>query len=609
MSLISQNVLLNKPTEEIRQKEEEEEGREEENGEKSTGETETAALKRRKRKRGKSSKFEEAKREEDMKNLQNDLFGSIYSPLEFGNESHQAPLFFIDRSADDETAVFEEDAKSELEEEETRKPVWVDDEEETAEVDILNGANRLRKLRREEDEKVISAADYVSRLRAQHDELLRSNGEAVVRGGKRLLPGLLEYSKLVDANSEEPSRGPVNSVQFHRNAQLLLTAGRDGRMRFFQIDGKRNPKIQSVFIEDCPVRKASFLPDGSQVIMGGRRKYFYSLDLVKGAIDKVGPLMGREEKSLESFEVSPDSKTIAFIGNEGYILLVCPRYKKLIGTVKMNGTARSLAFADDGRLLMSSGGDGHVYTWDLRKRECLHKGIDEGCLTGSALCTSVDSTLFAAGSSTGIVNVYNREEFIGGKRKPAKTIENLTTKIDYMKFNHDNQILAIGSTMQKNSLKLVHLPSYNVFSNWPAPRLTLGRPQCMDFSPNSGFMAVGNSEGKVKHKYLVCGRFGLRRLAQVDHNVKALAGCSGKRFHIQAEWAKEASDRHDRQERVLIQKNVCNDMKATNSKCWKDLNPPVNGEDSLYILDFFCFMNLLYEVGEIHKTEEINIKK
>ncbi|KAK1285613.1 hypothetical protein QJS10_CPB20g01373 [Acorus calamus] len=531
MSLISQNVLLNKPTEEIRQKEEEEEeGREEENGEKSTGETETAALKRRKRKRGKSSKFEEAKREEDMKNLQNDLFGSIYSPLEFGNESQvkekdQAPLFFIDRSADDETAVFEEDAKSELEEEETRKPVWVDDEEETAEVDILNGANRLRKLRREEDEKVISAADYVSRLRAQHvklnpgtdwarigsgdrgasdgddddeeDELLRSNGEAVVRGGQRLLPGLLEYSKLVDANSEEPSRGPVNSVQFHRNAQLLLTAGRDGRMKFFQIDGKRNPKIQSVFVEDCPVRKASFLPDGSQVIMGGRRKYFYSLDLVKGAIDKVGPLMGREEKSLESFEVSPDSKTIAFIGNEGYILLVCPRYKKLIGTVKMNGTARSLAFADDGRLLMSSGGDGHVYTWDLRKRECLHKGIDEGCLTGSALCTSVDSTLFAAGSSTGIVNVYNREEFIGGKRKPVKTIENLTTKIDYMKFNHDNQILAIGSTMQKNSLKLVHLPSYNVFSNWPAPRSTLGRPQCMDFSPNSGFMAVGNSEGKV----------------------------------------------------------------------------------------------------------------
>ncbi|KAK1262568.1 hypothetical protein QJS04_geneDACA018385 [Acorus gramineus] len=383
-----------------------------------------------------------------MKNLQNDLFGSIYSPLEFGNESQvrgkdQAPLFFIDRSADDETAVFEEDVKSELEEEETRKPVWVDDEEETAEVDILNGANRLRKLRREEDEKVISAADYVSRLRAQHvklnpgtdwariddeeDELLRSNGEAVVRGGQRLLPGLLEYSKLVDANSEEPSRGPINSVQF----------------------------------------------------------------------DKVGPLMGREEKSLESFEVSPDSKTIAFIGNEGYILLVCPRYKKLIGTVKMNGTARSLAFADDGRLLMSSGGDGHVYTWDLRKRECLHKGIDEGCLTGSALCTSVDSTLFAAGSSTGIVNVYNREEFIGGKRKPVKTIENLTTKIDYMKFNHDNQILAIGSTMQKNSLKLVHLPSYSVFSNWPAPRLTLGRPQCMDFSPNSGFMAVGNSEGKV----------------------------------------------------------------------------------------------------------------
>lgn len=80
-----------------------------------------------------------------------------------------------------------------------------------------------------------------------------------------------------------------------------------------------------MFIEDSPILKASFMPDGSQVILSGRRKFFYSCDLVK----------------------------------------------ELIGTLKMNGMARSLPFVDGGRQLMSSGGDGQVYRWDLRTRRCI----------------------------------------------------------------------------------------------------------------------------------------------------------------------------------------------------------------------------------------------
>ncbi|WOL15398.1 hypothetical protein Cni_G24179 [Canna indica] len=490
--------------------------------------------------------------QEEMKNLEDSLFGTLYTPLEFGKEAdsnggggklvaQDHPLFFMDKSTCNEMVVYEEDLKAmggkSLNEE--MKPVWVDEEEEETKVNIVR-VNRLRKLRKEADEHLISGADYVARLRAQHaklnpgtgwasmdrkharsgdfddssddesgvsiadgyedaggNDILRSNDELVIKSTTKLLPGLLEYSSLVDANAEEPSSGPINSVQFHRNGQLLLTAGLDRRLRFFQVDGKRNPKIQSIFIEDCPIHKASFLPDGSEVILAGRRKFFYSFDLVKAAVSRIGPLTGREEKSLEVFEVSADSKTIAFIGNEGYIFLISSRTKELIGTLKMNGSARSLAFADGGQQLISSGGDGHVYHWDLRTRRCIHKGVDEGSITGSALCASQDSSLFAAGSSSGIVNVYKSEEFLGGKKKPLKTIENLTTMVDHMKFSPDAQILAISSRMKKNGLKLVHIPSFNVFSNYPPPRFSLQYPRCLDFSPGGGFMTVGNAGGKV----------------------------------------------------------------------------------------------------------------
>lgn len=486
----------------------------------------------------------------EMQKLENFLFGSLYSPVEFGKEEElngvsaqekdDSALYIMDRSANSSLSAYEDDfgLLDESDNEDgprERKPVWVDEEEEKATVNIKN-VSRLRKLRNEENENSISGSEYVLRLRAQHaklnpgtewaqldvqtrvdsddddmsfasadghdnidsiDDFLRTGENLVAKSGAKLLPGLLEYSRLVDANAEEPSNGPIHSVQFHRNAQLLLATGLDRKLRFFQIDGKRNTKIQSIYLEDCPIRKASFLPDGSQVIISGRRKFFYSLDLVKAKVDKIGPLVGREEKSLEVFEVSPDSSTIAFTGNEGYILLVSTKTKELIGTLKMNGTVRSMAFADDGRQLLSSGGDGQVYHWDLRTRTCIHKAVDEGCLNGTSLCTSSNGALFAAGSDSGIVNIYNRQEFLGGKKKPLKTIENLTTKVDFIKFNHDSQILAICSKMKKSSLKLIHVPSFTAFSNWPPPKKNLQYPSCMDFSPEGGYMAVGNAAGKV----------------------------------------------------------------------------------------------------------------
>lgn len=514
----------------------------------SVSDSQVVSHRKRKKERKEENKKVEIEQEAEIKKLENFLFGSLYSPVDFAKDEDEedrkevvndTAMYFVDRSANSGLSVYEDDANlaeenGDEEDAKQRKPVWIDEEEEKTSVNIAK-VNRLRKLRKEEDESVISGSAYVSRLRAHHvklnpgtewanlesvernysssdedsddekhykgvegvGDILRTDEDLVVKGRTKLLPGLLEYSRLVDANAEEPSGGPINSVQFHRNAQLLLAGGLDRRLRFFQIDGKRNTKIQSIFLDDCPIRKASFLPDGSAVIVSGRRKFFYSFDLVKAKVDKIGPLTGREEKSLEAFEVSPDSKTIAFLGNEGYILLVSSKSKELIGTLKMNGTVRSIAFTNDGHQLLSSGGDGQIYHWDLRTRACFHKGVDEGCINGTSLCTSPSGNLFAAGSDCGIVNIYNRDDYLGGKRKPTKTIENLTTKVDFMKFNHDAQILAICSSMKKNSLKLVHIPSFTVFSNWPPSNRSLHYPRCLDFSPHGGFMAMGNAGGKV----------------------------------------------------------------------------------------------------------------
>lgn len=487
---------------------------------------------KRKRKKMKISEKTLERQAEQAAKLESILFGKSARETDVGNDLNGAVDIF---SSSREVAVVEKVGK---------KPVWLDEDEEKTVIRV-SGINRLRKLRKEQEEEHVSGGDYVSRLRAQHTVLNRGtswaelpsertirkeelpgwgsesdteeggreedNGELVneehqtlldssdlvVKSSSRLPHGVLEITAMRDGNSEEPSNAVIQSVQFHRNAQILMTAGFDKRLRLFQIDGKRNPKLQSIFLEDFPIHKAAFVPDGSKVVASSRRKHYFVYDMEGGQVQKINPLMGRTEKSLESFEVSPDNKQIAFLGNDGYILLSSLATKQWVANLKMNGSVRSVSFAENGNHLLSTGGDGEIYHWDLRTRRCFHKGTDEGCVKSSSLAVSSDSKLFATGSGSGVVNVYNREAFIGGATRPVKSLMNLVTTADNLKFNNDSQILAIVSRMKKNALKLVHLPSYTIFSNWPSQQTPLHYVHSLDFSPGGGYLAVGNAVGRV----------------------------------------------------------------------------------------------------------------
>ncbi len=101
-------------------------------------------------------------------------------------------------------------------------------------------------------------------------------------------------------------------------------------------------------------------------------------------------------------------------------------------------------------------------------------------------------------STSGIVNLYGVEDCRSTSYpEPLKIIDNLTTPISALCFNHDAQILAIASKVKKDSLRLIHVPTRRVFSNWPTANTPLGYVNCMDFSPNGGYLAMGNDKGKV----------------------------------------------------------------------------------------------------------------
>jgi len=60
----------------------------------------------------------------------------------------------------------------------------------------------------------------------------------------------------------------------------------------FQVDGRQNPKIQSIYLQKFPIFKAHFSADGREVIMSSKYHSFQCYDMVEGKIVKVPHVKG-----------------------------------------------------------------------------------------------------------------------------------------------------------------------------------------------------------------------------------------------------------------------------------------------------------------------------
>merc|ERR1712137_747449 len=96
--------------------------------------------------------------------------------------------------------------------------------------------------------------------------------------------GLIDFKQCTDVNKEYPLKSRVSALEFHPSAQVALVGGLNNTVALFQVDGKYNPKIQSIYMEKSPVYCAHFTQDGEQIVMGTIHKSFKYFDMMAGKI-------------------------------------------------------------------------------------------------------------------------------------------------------------------------------------------------------------------------------------------------------------------------------------------------------------------------------------
>jgi U3 small nucleolar RNA-associated protein 18 len=139
-----------------------------------------------------------------------------------------------------------------------------------------------------------------------------------------------------------------------------------------------------------------------------------------------------------------------------------------------------------------------MYIWDLNSRTCINRAIDDGCVSCASLAASPNGQFIATGSKHGVVNIYKMDALLQNQEPiPLKIMKNLVTSITSLKFNPTSEILAAASNDMHNAFRMLHIPSFTIFSNFPTFQTNIGMPQTINFSPNSGYLSISNKTGSA----------------------------------------------------------------------------------------------------------------
>lgn len=356
---------------------------------------------------------------------------------------------------------------------------------------------------------------------------------------RKLRQDVIDIQRTKDLPGSQPSS--VDSLSFHPHYPLLLSSGPAATVYLHHISPhppNPNPLLTSLHLKKTPLSSTCFyqIPlvegtdideatkDRTTILLTSRRRYFHTWTLSDGTISKTSntrtliPNSVTSQRTMEDLTPSPCGRYLALVSSSrkggSYISILSSTSYQCQTSVRVDsiGGVASLAFWSSGDGLCIAGKNGEVTEFSIVEQLVLARWMDEGAVGTTVMKLGGhsgshqlgDSRWVAIGSSSGIVNIYDRlswtvENLSANPRpKPTKVFDQLITPISHITFSDDGQMLVIGSRWKRDALRLIHLPSCTIYRNWPTSSTPLGRISSVAVSPGGEYLAIGNEKGKVK---------------------------------------------------------------------------------------------------------------
>ncbi|KEF54439.1 uncharacterized protein A1O9_09606 [Exophiala aquamarina CBS 119918] len=387
----------------------------------------------------------------------------------------------------------------------------------------------------EDGEGLLSAKPLADLLRTAGSLTRAGVSPGASKGKRKLRPEVLDIQRTKDVAAAGPSS--IDSLQFHPCYPLLLSSGPSSTITLYHISPhppNPNPILSSLHIKGTPIHTAEFCHrnDQTRIFFSSRRRYFHTWSLSTGQIQKVTRAMygttRHSQRTMEQFKLSPCGRWMGLIssakkgGGAINVLSTATMQWQCSCRVDSRGGVADFAWWRDGNGFAAVGKNGEVSEYDITQRRVVRRWIDDGAVGTTIIALGGEigthdvsflggSRWVALGSSSGVVNLYDRRSWIETEKllpgattvtdhrpEPLRSFDQLTTPTSHLEFSPDGQMLVMASRWKKNALRLVHLPTATLYRNWPTDKTPLGRISSLALSPDGGYLAVANEQGKIR---------------------------------------------------------------------------------------------------------------
>lgn len=358
-----------------------------------------------------------------------------------------------------------------------------------------------------DDEEEQTSTQPLAKLLQNATDLTRVEDNTRAGGKRKLRQEVLDIQRLKDVGRSQPvsrlhashlreviltNQSSVDSLSFHPHHPVLLSSGPASTLYLHHVSPSApapNPLLTSLHLRRTPIHTSAFAqPTGNKVFASGRRRYFHIWDLDTGKMDKVNGTADRkeEQKTMERFKLSPCGRYIGLVGSArkggGLINILDAGTAQWIAQVRVDGRGGIADFAwwSNGEGLTAASKNGEVSEWDAGLNRVVARWMDAGAVGTTVLSLGGRSgraqlggdRWVAIGSSSGVVNIYDRrewaaaaasgdknnnkadEQFIPRNPTPARALDQLTTPISHLVFAPDGQFLVMASRWKRDALRL-----------------------------------------------------------------------------------------------------------------------------------------------------------